>query len=48
MSVSTPEAALRYRKMGVRIFFLGVDVSMKRKMLTDTLLPINTCLSSSR
>ncbi len=48
MSVSTTEAALRYRKMGVRIFFLGVDVSMKRKMLTDTLLPINTCLSSSR
>ena len=39
MSVSTPEAALRYRKMGVRIFFLGVDVSMKRKMLTETLRP---------
>ena len=39
MSVTTPGAALRYRKMGVRIFFLGVDVSMKRTMLTETLRP---------
>jgi 2-keto-3-deoxy-L-rhamnonate aldolase RhmA len=39
MSVTTPGAALRYREMGVRIFFLGVDVSMKRTMLTETLRP---------
>ena len=48
MSVTTPGAALRYREMGVRIFFLGVDVSMKRTMLAETLLPISTCLTTSR
>ena len=48
MSVTAPEAAQRYREMGVRIFFLGVDVSMKRKVLTDTLRPIDTSLTTSR
>ena len=40
MNVSSPEAALRYRDLGVRIFFLGVDVSMRRKMLTENLISI--------
>ena len=44
MSVSGPEAALRYHGLGVRIFFLGGDVSMRRKMLTDSLAPINAAL----
>ena len=44
MNVSSPEEAQRYHGMGVRIFFLGVDVSMKRKMLTDSLSPIKTAL----
>ncbi len=39
MSVSSPEAAMRYRKMGVRIFFLGVDVAMKREMLAGAIRP---------
>ena len=44
MSVSSAEAALRYHSLGARIFFLGVDVSMKRKMLTDSLTPVRAAL----
>ena len=44
MNVSSPEAALSYRDLGVRIFFLGVDVSMRRKMLTEILIPIKAAV----
>jgi 2-keto-3-deoxy-L-rhamnonate aldolase RhmA len=44
MSVSTPEDALRYRSLGARVLFLGVDVSMKRRLLTDSLGPVKAAL----
>ena len=44
MNVSSPEAASRYRDLGARIFFLGVDVSMRRRMLIDSLAPIKAAV----
>ena len=37
MGVSSPEQALAYAEVGVRIFFVGVDIALKRRTLTDTL-----------
>lgn len=44
MSVADSKAAKKYHKLGVRIFFLGVDVSMKRVMLGDALAPIKSII----
>ena len=44
MSVTTPEEAVRYRGMGVRIFFLGVDISMRRRSLEGSLGPVKAAL----
>ena len=40
MGVSSPKEVHLYWNLGVRIFFVGVDVSMKRRMLTESLAPI--------
>lgn len=32
-----PQQALQYRALGVRLFFVGVDVNLKRKMLSESL-----------
>jgi len=32
-----PQQALQYRALGVRLFFVGVDINLKRKMLSDSL-----------
>ncbi len=32
-----PQQALHYRALGVRLFFVGVDVNLKRKMLSESL-----------
>ena len=32
-----PQQAQQYRGLGVRLFFVGVDVNLKRKMLSDSL-----------
>lgn len=45
MSVSRPEEARHYYQQGVRIFFVGVDVSMKQRMLKQTIAPIKKTLS---
>ena len=37
MGVSSPEHARQFVDLGVRVFFLGVDVALKRKMLVDTI-----------
>ena len=36
MTVPNVEQARAYVELGVRIFFLGVDVAMKRNNITDT------------
>lgn len=46
MSVSGPEEACHYYQQGVRIFFVGVDVSMKRRMLEQTITPIKDAIAS--
>ena len=46
MSVSGPDEARSYYEQGVRIFFVGVDVSMKRQMLERTLTPIKDAFTS--
>ena len=35
MTVPNVEQAREYAELGVRIFFLGVDVAMKRKNISD-------------
>ncbi|NQU76767.1 MAG: hypothetical protein HQ546_10690 [Planctomycetes bacterium] len=37
MFVASPDDVKKYMKQGVRIFFIGVDVAMKRKLFEDTL-----------
>ena len=32
-----PQQAQQYRRLGVRLFFVGVDVNLKRRMLSDSL-----------
>lgn len=32
-----PQQALQYRALGVRLFFVGVDINLKRKMLSESL-----------
>ena len=46
MSVSGPDEARLYFGHGVRIFFVGVDVSMKRRMLEQALTPIRDAFTS--
>lgn len=46
MSISEPEEARHYYQQGVRIFFVGVDVSMKRRMLEQTITPIKDAVNS--
>lgn len=38
VSVSSPDELNYYFKLGARIFFLGVDVTIKRKAITETLM----------
>ena len=44
MGVSSPKEVRLYWNLGVRIFFVGVDVSMKRRMLTESLAPIKAAV----
>ncbi len=37
MGGGRPQQAALYRKLGVRLFFVGVDVNLKRKMLSESL-----------
>ena len=37
MGVFDSNDASRYRELGVRVFFVGVDVNLKRRTLVDTL-----------
>lgn len=37
MGVASPEQAQRYRELGVRLFFVGVDVTLKRNVFLETL-----------
>ena len=37
MGGSSPEQIAHYRNLGVRLFFVGVDVNLKRKILADSL-----------
>ncbi|MCL0099732.1 aldolase/citrate lyase family protein [Dehalococcoidia bacterium] len=46
MSVSGPDEARHYYQQGVRIFFVGVDVSMKRHMLEQAITPIKGAINS--
>ena len=32
-----PQQALQYRALGVRLFFVGVDINLKRRMLSESL-----------
>jgi 2-keto-3-deoxy-L-rhamnonate aldolase RhmA len=41
---ATPEEARRYADLGVRVLFVGVDVSMRRGMLVDRLGPIRAAV----
>ena len=45
MNISGPEEARHYYQQGVRIFFVGVDVSMKQFTLEQTITPIKKTLS---
>ncbi len=40
MMVATPEQVRAYADRGARVFFVGVDVSMRRAMLVDRLSPL--------
>ena len=35
-ATTSPEQTKRYRELGVRIFFVGVDIALKRKALAET------------
>ncbi len=37
MTLSSPEQAEFYHDLGVRVFFVGVDVNIKRRILSETL-----------
>jgi len=37
MAVSNPADAQAYFDLGVRVFFTGVDITLKRKILIETL-----------
>ena len=39
VSVSSPVEASHYFDLGARVFFLGVDVTIKRRALTETIAP---------
>ena len=47
MSVAGTEEARHYYDLGVRIFFLGVDVALKRKTFADTLDSTRDAFSAS-
>ena len=40
MSASSPQEASHFINLGARILFLGVDVTLKRKVFTETLIEI--------
>ena len=42
--VTNAEEVRRYAGLGVRVFFVGVDISMKRGMLVDRLEPIRAAV----
>lgn len=44
MTVTTPEDVRAYANRGVRVFFVGVDISMRRAMLVDRLAPIRAAI----
>lgn len=48
MSVGSPEEVRLFHDRGVRIFFVGVDVSMKRKMLVDNLGSVKAAVKLRR
>ena len=37
MGAGSPERAKYYRELGVRVFFVGVDVAMRRKILAESM-----------
>ena len=39
VSVSSPDEASHYVDLGARVFFLGVDVTIKRRALAETIAP---------
>ena len=47
ISVSSAEQAQYYVDLGVRIFFVGVDVAIKRRMLRETLSRVRDGLQAS-
>jgi 2-dehydro-3-deoxyglucarate aldolase len=44
MMVATPDDVRTYADRGARVFFVGVDISMKRGMLVDRLGPIRAAV----
>ena len=47
MGVFSAERARRYLDLGVRVFFVGVDVAIKRKILAETLVQFQDALGAS-
>ena len=45
-AATTTEQVRYYRDMGVRIFFLGVDVALRRKALSEAQVPYRDALGS--
>jgi 2-keto-3-deoxy-L-rhamnonate aldolase RhmA len=47
MGVSSPQEAEHFVNLGARALFLGVDVALKRKVFTETLMEFRACASAN-
>lgn len=48
MGAGTPDQVQHFRGLGVRMFFVGVDVAMKRRALVDSLEVFQKAIETSR